>query len=439
MAQKPFFSKVDLIKEKINVFEKVNFNQRLWINALLGATLISAIHSGLSLAVAIIITSCVAISRLVLGRGSLMNGSPVFLIAGLTYASYFSINSYMTASVDLSYIKNSLIYVVLAFNVILLGIHQKQIGLSVKISVGLIIIFLLYVFMKAGCEFEIFSHEFLKDVFQDPNKCYRVRFGSRNALMTGAMIATLTALCYADVPWSKPLPSILATFGIAAGAALVAFGTQSRGAMLALLVTVPLGFTWIYVQHGFSALTKHVFKLVMILSIALLSLNLIGGDGKHLIKRINAGLNLVLETETADNSINTRLEMYRSGVNAFLESPVIGYGYENMYKSAARLGSLPMDRHAHLHNAILNHLVAGGIFGLIVYLLLYLPFWRTIKNFQFFTTDFDFALTQFYVSFFMIGLTTSTNGHFAMNAFFAITLVLLLCSKENGAQRAKEV
>jgi len=84
-------------------------------------------------------------------------------------------------------------------------------------------------------------------------------------------------------------------------------------------------------------------------------------------------------------------------------------------------------------------LVAGGIFGLIVYLLLYLPFWRTIKNFQFFTTEFDFALTQFYASFFMIGLTTSTNGHFAMNAFFAITLVLLLCSKENGAQRAKEV
>lgn len=421
------------------MIEKMNLYQWHWIYALLGATLISPIHSGLSLALAIIITICVAILRLVFDRSSLMNGSPVFLIAGLTYASYFSINSYMTASVDLSYIKNSLIYVVLAFNVILLGINQKQIGLSVKISVGLIIIFLLYVFMKAGCEFEIFSHEFLKDVFQNANNCYRVRFGSRNALMTGAMIATLTALCYADVPWSKPLPSILATFGIVAGAALVAYGTQSRGAMLALLITVPSGFYWIYVQYGFSALTKHVFKLAMIMSIALISLNHISGDGKHLIKRINFVLDIALETETADKSISTRLDMYRSGVNAFLESPVIGYGYENRYNSAARLGSLRMDRHAHLHNAILNHLVAGGIFGLIVYLLLYLPFWRTIKNFQFFTTEFDFALTQFYASFFMIGLTTSTNGHFAMNAFFAITLVLLLCSKENGAQRAKEV
>ena len=123
----------------------MNLYQWHWIYALLGATLISPIHSGLSLALAIIITICVAILRLVFDRSSLMNGSPVFLIAGLTYASYFSINSYMTASVDLSYIKNSLIYVVLAFNVILLGINQKQIGLSVKISVGLIIIFLLYV------------------------------------------------------------------------------------------------------------------------------------------------------------------------------------------------------------------------------------------------------------------------------------------------------
>ena len=415
------------------------FNQRLWINALLGATLISPIHSGLSLAVVIIITICVAISRLFIDRGSLMNGSPVFLIASLTYWIYFLINNYMTASFDLSYIKNNLIYCVVAINVILLGRSQKQIGLSVKISVGLVLIFLFYVLIKFGCKFEILSYDVLTKVFHNADICYRVRFGSRNALMTGAMIATLTALCYADVPWNKPIPSILATFGIVAGGALVAYGTQSRGAMLALLVTVPLGFNWIYVQHGFSALTKHVFKLVVIMSIALLSLNLIGGDGKHLIKRINAGLNLVLETETADSSINTRLEMYRSGVNAFLESPVIGYGYENRYNPAARLGSLPMDQHAHLHNAILNHLVAGGIFGLIVYLLLYLPFWRTIKNFQFFTTEFDFALTQFYTSFFMIGLTTSTNGHFAMNAFFAITLVLLLCSKENGAQRAKEV
>jgi len=439
MAQKPFFSKVDLVEAKINVCEKMNFNQRLWINALLVATLISPIHSGLSLAVAIIITSCVAISRLVLGRGSLMNGSPVFLIASLTYWIYFLINSYMTASFDLSYTINNLIYSVVAINVILLGRNQKQIGLSTKISVGLIIIFLLYVLMKAGCEFGIFSNEFLKDVFHTAESCYRVRFGSRNALMTGAMIATLTALCYADVPWSKPLPSILATFGIVAGATLVAYGTQSRGAMIALLITVPSGFYWIYVQHGFSVLTKHLFKLVMIMSIALLSLNLISGDGKHLIKRVNSALNLVLETETADNSINTRLDMYRSGVNAFLKSPVVGYGYENRYNSAARLGSLPMDQHAHLHNAILNHLFAGGIFGLIVYLLLYLPFWRTIKNFQFFTSEFDFALTQFYASFFIIGLTTSTNGHFAMNTFFAITLGLILSSKEKHAQRAEEV
>ena len=142
MAQKPFFSKVDLVKEKINVFEKMNFNQRLWINALLGATLISPIHSGLSLAVAIIITICVAISRLFIDRGSLMNGSPVFLIASLTYWIYFLINNYMTASFDLSFIKNNLIYVVVAINVILLGRSQKHIGLSVKISVGLVLIFL---------------------------------------------------------------------------------------------------------------------------------------------------------------------------------------------------------------------------------------------------------------------------------------------------------
>ena len=96
----------------------------------------------------------------------------------------------------------------------------------------------------------------------------------------------------------------------------------------------------------------------MIMSIALISLNHISGDGKHLIERINFVLDIALETETADESISTRLDMYRSGVNAFLESPVIGYGYENRYNLAKS-----MDQNLTFRRNI------KSFFGLIVYVI----------------------------------------------------------------------
>ena len=45
--------------------------------------------------------------------------------------------------------------------------------------------------------------ELAKALFHNTQECSRVRFGSRNALMTGAMLATLTALCHVDTNWRK--------------------------------------------------------------------------------------------------------------------------------------------------------------------------------------------------------------------------------------------
>jgi O-antigen ligase len=136
-----------------------------------------------------------------------------------------------------------------------------------------------------------------------------------------------------------------------------------------------------------------------------------------------------MDRTSTDASTSIRLNMYTGGIIAFRERPLLGYGFDNRYNPAVPHANLQYDRHSHLHNAMINHLVAGGVFGLLAYFLLYFPIWQTLRNLSFFKSRFDFALSQFYGSFFVIGLTTSTVGHFAINTFFAITLTAILCHR----------
>lgn len=88
-------------------------------------------------------------------------------------------------------------------------------------------------------------------------------------------------------------------------------------------------------------------------------------------------------------SVGIRLEMYRAGLMAFADAPLIGYGYHNSNTVASRYAtteaaSIQMARYWHLHNEYITTMVNAGILGLIVLILLYvLPmriFLRNLKH-----------------------------------------------------------
>lgn len=85
-------------------------------------------------------------------------------------------------------------------------------------------------------------------------------------------------------------------------------------------------------------------------------------------------LNMMLTGNTADNSTNERLSMYRSAVGAFLASPLYGHGMMDYTTKAAQFA--PPGRSytpsGHLHNDLADFAVIGGSLGLLSYALLML-------------------------------------------------------------------
>lgn len=84
-------------------------------------------------------------------------------------------------------------------------------------------------------------------------------------------------------------------------------------------------------------------------------------------------------------------------------------------------------RHHHLHNAIINYLVAGGVIGLFAYLALFTVGIHKVRPkglYSFFETPQKFLLTQIYANFFIVGLTTATMGHFVNTTFFATAIAI---------------
>jgi len=74
-----------------------------------------------------------------------------------------------------------------------------------------------------------------------------------------------------------------------------------------------------------------------------------------------------------DETTRIRLEFYEAGWQAFLQSPWIGHGWANLMEAATphlRPEYLEFTRYRQLHNDVLNFAVAGGVVGIICYLLI---------------------------------------------------------------------
>ncbi len=124
------------------------------------------------------------------------------------------------------------------------------------------------------------------------------------------------------------------------------------------------------------------------------------------------------EMHVADESVEIRKALYKAGIQIFFEKPIIGYGNAKMF-SEAKLQSeelrLALDRisvknYSHLHNSYLNHLVSGGIIGLMVFLgVLFLP----IILIKFPSNSLNFENHFFAYLIFIYGLTAGlTNLYF---------------------------
>jgi len=157
---------------------------------------------------------------------------------------------------------------------------------------------------------------------------------------------------------------VVLLFGVAA-----VVMSNSRASILSFAVMLTI--------FGLLANSRRSWLIVLlaILSFFLLSSSM--GTVSSRFSTVKSQIEQWEKSEDMVNSVGVRLEMYRAGVKAFLDSPLIGYGYRNANPVASRYASESAknditDRYTHLHNEYITTMVSAGVFGLISLLMLFL-------------------------------------------------------------------
>lgn len=395
--------------------------------------IIAPIWTAISALLGVIMTAILTISFIFKENHKLQWRQSLLFFSSIFYLVYFSAIELFSTSPDMSYvISSNLPFLIFGFLGLILP-PQTIRQISLFISFGLIAIFCVYLSLKISCDIKILSNTMIDDVFH--GDCERVRFMSRNALMTGAMIAALVGIVYADIDVKNKSHFFISSFAIAAGLYLIIFGIQSRGATITVLFLMVIGTVWLAFRFSRKMGILHVgVSIVLLVMLSLLPH--LNDQTSGAFSRLNVATKMVVaEPDVSDGSVQSRFDMYRAGIYAFQQKPIFGYGYSNRFNAAVEhLPNSFKSRHHHLHNAIINHLVAGGFFGFLVYIGLFSQgvFSLTVNKFAF--NKQNFLLLQVYSCFFLIGITTATMGHFVNTTFFGLALLLATITSRQSSE-----
>ncbi|HIP62199.1 MAG TPA: O-antigen ligase family protein, partial [Sulfurovum sp.] len=147
------------------------------------------------------------------------------------------------------------------------------------------------------------------------------------------------------------------------------------------------------------------------------------------------------EGNDSRSSVGVRLEMYTLGLEAFKDSPWIGYGYYNANVVASRYANEDAREkiagYSHLHNEFLTNMVSAGVIGLVALLLLFgVPLVVFIRAFEQEST-FAYAMmgVLLVIGYAVLGMTHGMLEWEYENSFFlfflAYTMVSIIMYREN--------
>ena len=219
----------------------------------------------------------------------------------------------------------------------------------------------------------------------------RVELLSGNPLILAALLGVLSFLCLAQMPHKAP-PERYASIGLClAGIAVIAFLAQGRGVLLACAAFALPAICLLGWLSGW----RPAFFLAPLLVAALASSWLLWSDSHSSVDERSAPISLAfwslldLERDAERSAFHHRLIMYRAGLAAWKEKPIIGHGPQNRYDAAAhhihRIVERTLDEEkegapalyariernpqtfsfSHLHNVFITHAVAAGATGVI--------------------------------------------------------------------------
>jgi len=202
--------------------------------------------------------------------------------------------------------------------------------------------------------------------------------------------------------------------------------SASRGSWVSALILSGMYFILIYQQHLKN--NKKYKVIVFGLFVAILATI---SNTAVVQNKISAAISGVENWRTGDKHLSStgeRLNMWKSGLQAFTDSPWIGYGYGNANQASQNYTSQNIVRYSHLHNEYITTAVSAGIVGLLALLsLLFIPlriFYQGLQNKK--TYHYSLMGVLLCIGYATFGFTHIAFGEEHINAFYVFFLGILL-------------
>ncbi|ABL02621.1 O-antigen polymerase [Candidatus Ruthia magnifica str. Cm (Calyptogena magnifica)] len=257
----------------------------------------------------------------------------------------------------------------------------------------------------------------------------RVEAGADSPTIFGFIMVFFAFVAIIDV-WSQTNKEKLFSFLIFL---LASYSIILSGTRISWMIFLVLFFSVIFIWFIQGCLTKKGLLLIVVTAVITTVFFI---HSKQVNDRINVAFEEIKtfsKNKNSYGSIDLRLSMWRGGLAAFKQQPIIGYGYQNTGLAASRYTSGSYEKglikgQKMLHNDYINSLVGFGIVGLLVLLmLLFLPlaiFFKRLRTNKDFTKNAIGLL--FIIALSVYAITDSIYSHNVMRSFVVFFLGVLL-------------
>ncbi len=213
--------------------------------------------------------------------------------------------------------------------------------------------------------------------------------------------------------------------------------SASRGSMISLILLLVL---YIFLMYRVAKDHKKRIGIIILLFIVTVGINIYSMNNTfNRLGSIQTEVTQWEDTGKSNTSAGARLEMYNAGFKAFLDAPLIGYGYHNCGTAAARYASQEdavqkdFEGRWHLHNAFMTTMVNAGLLGLLALIALYfIPLLLFIKRAS--HSVYANMGIMLIVGYILLGVTHTLFGYAYETAFFVVMLAYI-CNELSTKER----
>lgn len=206
--------------------------------------------------------------------------------------------------------------------------------------------------------------------------------GMFNANTFGDLASVMTIFTISGIKSENKKSFLLSLFALSCGTIAVVL-SASRGSIISFMVML---FIYAILVHKVIPDKQKDSWIAVFVALMTFFVAYTGAGVAN--KRFSIIHAQVSQWDNGDNetsSVGVRLEMYKSGLKAFVDSPIIGYGYRNSTAVASRYADKKakdaIKKYSHLHDEYINHMVNAGIVGLLSLLaLLFVPLSLSLKS-----------------------------------------------------------